>query len=342
MYITITPQRLTESFSQSAGDLVEYLEKENEGKSPDQQEFFFNQTNDIIDPHTVTEEIDGNAAKLKRTEPRFYSLTINPSARELQHIGNDPGLLKKYTREIMKEYAGGFDREINGRLITVNDIKYFAKIEYTRSFKGTDREIKENAPFIKKIAALENQIRKVGRGDEPGNLAALKKNLTDIKQKTPHKFNGKIIEQGMQKEGLQTHIHIIVSRKDASNQYSLSPGSKYRASEVMMHGKAVKRGFDRDRFFGRAEKTFDKMFEYNRNYVESYIARKILHKNPQRCYSHLKDLSVHERRIAFMLLNKAGIHIPHLNISPNQVSFALKHIRKALEIGSKSSSIGYW
>lgn len=30
----------------------------------------------------------------------------------------------------------------------------------------------------------------------------------------------------MSKEGLQTHIHLIVSRKDSSNSYSLSPESK--------------------------------------------------------------------------------------------------------------------
>lgn len=63
MYITITPQKLTKTFSQSAGELVAYLEKENREKSRDQQEFFFNQYNDGIDSITVTGEIDGNAAK---------------------------------------------------------------------------------------------------------------------------------------------------------------------------------------------------------------------------------------------------------------------------------------
>ena len=341
MYLTITPQKLTQSFSQSAGHLVSYLEKENEGKSPDQKEFFFSQYSDEVEPSIVTREIDGNSAKLKKTEPRYYSMTINPSKRELQHIDNDPQLLKKYTREIMKEYAVAFNREINGRLISVDDIKYFAKVEFQRTFKGTDREIKENSPFIKKIASLENQIRKVIWGEEAGNLNALKKELQYFQEKAPHKSNGKVIEQGMAKEGLQTHIHLIVSRKDASNSYSLSPGSKYRSSEVVMHGKIVKRGFDRDHFYGSAEKVFDKMFGYNRNYVESYEGRKALTKNPQKYYSHLKDLSVQERRIAFMLLNKTGIHVPYLNISPNQVSFALKQIKKALETGIRSSSIGY-
>ena len=91
----------------------------------------------------------------------------------------------------------------------------------------------------------------------------------------------------MQKDGNQSHIHIIVSRKDASNSVSLSPGSKYKASEVVMHGKQVKRGFDRDAFFAKAEKTFDKTFGYQRNYAESYQSKKDFVKNPKHYFSAL-------------------------------------------------------
>lgn len=41
MYITITPQKLGGAFSQSAGDFVNYLEKENQGKDPLDKEYFF-------------------------------------------------------------------------------------------------------------------------------------------------------------------------------------------------------------------------------------------------------------------------------------------------------------
>ncbi len=33
--------------------------------------------------------------------------------------------VKKYTREIMKDYASAFHREINGRAVTVDNIKYY-------------------------------------------------------------------------------------------------------------------------------------------------------------------------------------------------------------------------
>lgn len=69
--------------------------------------------------------------------------------------------LKKYIWEIMKEYAIAFNREINGRPIFGNNIKYFAKVKHQRHFRGTDGKIKENSPFIKRITVLEKQIRKV-------------------------------------------------------------------------------------------------------------------------------------------------------------------------------------
>ncbi|SRX76397.1 hypothetical protein AEQU3_03397 [Aequorivita antarctica] len=40
MYITITPQKLGDNYSQSAADFVEYLEKENLGLENENEEFF--------------------------------------------------------------------------------------------------------------------------------------------------------------------------------------------------------------------------------------------------------------------------------------------------------------
>ena len=33
-----------------------------------------------------------------------------------------------FTREVMKQYASSFNREINGRAVSSTDIKYFAKL----------------------------------------------------------------------------------------------------------------------------------------------------------------------------------------------------------------------
>lgn len=341
MYITISAQKLGGSYSQSAGDLVTYLEKENQGKGLLEKEYFFNQYDNEIRPYEVIKEIDTNTDRLKLKEPKYYSITINPSQYELKHIHNNPEKLKAFVREAMKDYASSFNREINGRPINVNDIKYFAKIEYQRTYKGNDVAIRENKVYSNQITHLENQLRKVKRGEITGNTRQIENEINKLKRDAPYKIKGQVIEQGMKKEGMQSHIHIIVSRKDASNSYSLSPGSKYKASEVMMHGKTVKRGFERDRFFQNSEKAFDKMFQYNRNYVESYAGRKTLSKDPKQYILSLRGLGINERKIAFEMIRQTGHQLPVLNLPQNNVGYAYKQLKKIIEVGIKSSSIGY-
>jgi hypothetical protein len=94
MYITITPQKLGDNYSQSSSDFVSYLEKENEGKSVDELEHFFNQYSEEISSSEVIKEIDSNTSKLKKTEPKFYSITVNPSQHELKRLQNHSEELK--------------------------------------------------------------------------------------------------------------------------------------------------------------------------------------------------------------------------------------------------------
>ncbi|MFS4493898.1 MobB family relaxase [Maribacter sp. 2308TA10-17] len=338
MYIAITPQKLGQSYSNSAADYVAYLEKENEGLEQENQEHFFSQTEDRISPDKVISEIDANTAKLKKTEPKFYSIVVSPSQRELKKIANNPEALKTYTRELMKEYAKSFYRE---KPVTVDQIKYFAKIEHERTYRGFENEVLENAPYRKQIAKLENDIRKVARGELEGTIKKLEQEITALRQAAPHQINGQMIVAGMKKEGNQSHIHIIVSRKDVTNTFSLSPGSKYKASEVEMHGKKVQRGFHRDQFFEKAEQTFDKVFGYDRNFVETYTAKKTLVKNPAMFRMLLGNLPTNEKALALKLLSKSGMRIP--SIPTNKVQLALKvfhRLRRGMQRAIESGSIG--
>ncbi|MDT0677912.1 MobB family relaxase [Autumnicola musiva] len=341
MYITISPQKTGGAFPKSSAGFVSYLEKENEGKSLENQEFFFNQEEDRVDPETVIQEIDGNTAKLKSSEPKFYSVTLNPSAYELKNVQSNEQL-KAYTREVMKAYAQSFNRDIDGRPVNVNDLKYFAKLETQRTYKGTDWKIKENQPYATRILKLKNEMRRIRQGEQSGNLKSLQQQMDKLEREAPHQLNGQRITQGMPKEGNQAHIHIIISRKDASNRYSLSPGSKYKASQVVMNGKMVQRGFDRDHFFKQAEKVFDQKFGYRRNFVESYQARKMFLQQPKNYLQQLAKLPTPEKRIAFRMLRAAGL--PNLpSIPTNKVQLALKtfkSLKRGVEIALKSGSIG--
>ncbi|WP_418603572.1 MobB family relaxase [Hwangdonia sp.] len=341
MYITITAQKLGGDYSQSSADFVEYLEKENQGLEQEEIGHFFNHYGNEIKAKEVVREIDGNTAKLKKKEPKFYSITVNPSKYELKKLQNSSEDLKRYTRAIMNDYAASFNREINGKPITVDAIKYFAKIEHQRTFKGTDKQVRENQPYASKILQLKTDIRKTEQGRLDGNIKKMKSEIAKLEAEAPHRQNGRRIVQGMKKAGNQSHVHIIVSRKDASNSVSLSPGSKHKASEVRMHGKIVKRGFDRDAFFTKAESTFDKTFGYKRNYAESYRSKKDFIKNPNLYFTTLLGLPASEKALAFKILAKSGV--PMASIPTNQVQLALKTIRylkRGVDIAIKSGSIG--
>lgn len=340
MYITITPQKMVGSYSKSCRDYVSYLEKENEMKD-NPEENFFDQYRDSVPPEIVIQEIDRNTARLGSREPRFYSITVSPSKYELQRLSNSSQDLQKYTRKLMEQYIKSFNRQINGKPMAVTDIIYFAKIEHQRCFKGTDRQVKENQPYASTILQYKNDIQKIQRGEKLGSIDDLTKQIKKLEEQAPHQQDGKRITQGMPKSGNQSHIHIIVSRKDASNRFSLSPGSKYRSSTTELNGRMVKRGFDRDLFFRNAEKCFDREFQYIRNYVEQYQSRKEFIRKPDLYFKKLLELPINERSIAIHILRENGLKLMP-NIPLNQAQFALKafnRLKRGLEMAARSGSI---
>ena len=89
MYITITPQKMGGNYSKSSADFVGYLEKENQDFEQEDLEYFFNQYGAEVSAEEVIGEIDRNTAKLEKTEPRFYSVTVSLSKFELGKLQNN-------------------------------------------------------------------------------------------------------------------------------------------------------------------------------------------------------------------------------------------------------------
>ncbi|RAJ89755.1 hypothetical protein LX87_05692 [Larkinella arboricola] len=136
-HINITTSA-TGSNAGSCSALVDYLEKENRLRTDQQPERWFNQQRADIQPSEVRQGIDGNTAKLKQTEAKFYLINISPSQKELQHIGNDPQKLKDYARSVMVEYAANFQKGLGP-----DDVKWYGKVEYNRSYKWTDSSVQQ-------------------------------------------------------------------------------------------------------------------------------------------------------------------------------------------------------
>ena len=136
-HINITTSS-TGSNAGSCGQLVEYLEKENNLKAEHKAELWFNQGRDDLRPYEVRQGIDANTAKLKQHEAKFYLVNISPSQKELAHLGNDPQRLKDYARGVMAEYAANFQKGLGPE-----DVKWYGKVEYNRGYKWTDDAVKQ-------------------------------------------------------------------------------------------------------------------------------------------------------------------------------------------------------
>ena len=181
--------------------LGNYLEKELDLQETPDAKIFFNEKGEFTKNEMVN-LLDSNVKGLRESDDKFYSLVVSPSQDELLHIGNDREKLKIFAELCMENYAQNFNlttKKGEQKSITSSGLVWFATIEQSRTFKGTDPEVKEGTK-----------------------------------------------KQGDLKEGLQTHIHITVSARDASMQTTLNPltSNKNRFSMISW-AKLNKASFDK-------------------------------------------------------------------------------------------------
>lgn len=253
MYVRIHGNRdYFKGNTQSCRDLVNYLGKENEEKGFLNQEQFFNQTNNSVESQYVISSIDNNKKGLKDKEAKFFMVTINPSERELKHLlkistnGKDIGHVSELNPAELERYN--------------NLIKNYTRQimdDYARAFNREDLTGKDLVYYGK----VEQERHFKG---------------TDKEVKEGRALSGEL------KPGLQTHVHIVVSRKDVEQKHSLSPLANSRgSSKHKLNGKSIKVGFDRDTFVKGCESQFDKMYQYQRKVENSYEYYKYI-SNPAR------------------------------------------------------------
>lgn len=253
------------NFSTSSAGMLEYLTKEEQSV---EQARFYNNERDNIKFEEAVKGIDENKGVHGNKVSKFYMINISPSKKELEHIDKLASdiakdypkenreqvkamayekMLKEYTTKVMDDYAKNFNR---GK--TVDDLVYFAKIEHKRTYKEYEKDVRFNENIDKKIKA------------EPSRKK-------EFQEEYKRNSKGKIIRQGQEKEGLNSHIHVIVSRYEKKGtqreKASLSPMSKARKSKGLNESKV---GFDRSNMSDKAEQSFDKMFRYKRQYNERF------------------------------------------------------------------------
>ena len=96
------------------------------------------------------------------------------------------------------------------------------------------------------------------------------------------------------KEGLQSHIHILVSRKDQTQRMKLSPLSNEKSTQRTIGKNSYKVGFDRKAWITQNEKTFDSLFNYKRKEIERFEVQ-----------NKLKNGTLKEREEAQLAISRA-------------------------------------
>ena len=205
--------------------------------------------------------------------------------------------LKAYTRNVMDEYAKNFNRDLNGKPLDKNDLVYYAKIETQRRYDGNtwDERLKSDFKHNYRVRTKASDLRLIG---EEAKAKEIEKEY--IKNKDGH-----VILPGNLKDGKNTHVHIVVSRRDKSQSISLSPMANSKGSQNKLNGKDVAIGFDRDNFKEKAEAAFDRQFDYARDRSEFYKTLKqgkaiekgaakfnTIVKDPEKYFSQLAESAI--------------------------------------------------
>ncbi|GAB4020611.1 DUF5712 family protein [Spirosoma koreense] len=142
-------------------------------------------------------------------------------------------------------------------------------------------------------SAMNEYAKNFGKGIESQDLVWFAK----IEQGRTYSHQDRSVQtgdvvRGQEKEGPQTHVHIIVSRTenltryqerkktgelDRKNPLKLSPATHHRNTNQ----GAVKGGFDRTAFKQAAEQTFDRQFNYERPLAETFHYANVMDKGSE-------------------------------------------------------------
>ena len=248
----------------SCSNLAIYLEKENEEldklikKSSSMNEIFqlenrkqgfFTASEINISTIDVISSIDNNKRKLGANDAKYFAPTISFSENELSHIA----FLATGKREITSVLElNSSELEQFNNLIREYGRK--AMDNYALNFNRQDKGVKSGADLVY-FGKIEHFRKFKGTDKEV--------------------VNGKEIS-GEYKKGLQSHIHIIVSRKDKTQILKLSPTCNEKQTNRKIGNNEYQVGFDRVKWINSNEKIFDEHFNYKRKELEKFENQNIL------------------------------------------------------------------
>lgn len=274
----------------SVYDLTSYLDKEKECSVG----FFTHDRTQII-PSEVILTIDQNHTKLTAKDAKFFMLTLNPSHEELcSVIGrsvNSRGELTPEERTKIETYL----RDLTRRSMDV----------YATQF---DRSSVRSAEDLLYYARIETKRIYKPTHD---NLET-----------------GSCI--GREKDGLNYHVHIIVSRKSKDGKVKLSPRALSKGNEWELEGRGiVKRGFSREAWSNAVQMEWYKM-------LGMHTELKSLQENDSiaRCAnSDLKELAEYKFTKASYVLHE--MHLRQYKVTRKGAKIVFRKGRDIFDIEAK-------
>ena len=159
--------------------------------------------------------------------------------------------LKKEGKEAGKDF---FNFHVNGTLPKDRPVYMVDNVLATGSTYVNAKEVIPDAKLAVYGINEDTQI-KLAKIDQLQNLKEL--NLP---------------KAGDLKPGLQSHVHIIVSRKDITNKIKLSPlaAQKNNMNKMPKGQEEAQVGFDRNKWTETCEQKFDQRFKFQRDLTDSY------------------------------------------------------------------------
>ena len=248
----------------SSASLVEYLEKENLDLDKLEEEAqkmemkmdyqsrkqdFFNHSRDNIGRIEVQSKIDSNIQKLGKEDAKFFSPTINFSEKELKHLAQ-----KVTGKNDVKNVGEMNTKEFKTYNNLIKDYAKKAMDNYSQNFNRQDKGLKNGSDLVY-FGKVEHQRKYKGTDSE------VQKNKA---------------KQGEFKPGLQSHVHVIVSRKDQTQKLKLTPTTNEKNTVRKIGGNQYRVGFDRKNWISQNEKLFDNLFKYKRQELEKFENQNIL------------------------------------------------------------------
>ncbi|WP_158729174.1 MULTISPECIES: DUF5712 family protein [unclassified Flavobacterium] len=210
---------------------------------------FFTSSETNVSAIEVISSIDKNKRKLGANDAKYFAPTISFSDNELNHIA--------------------FLATGKTDLTNVWDFNAVELEQFNTLIRAYGRKVMDNYALN-----FNRQQKGINAGSDLVYFAKIE-HFRKFKGTDKDVLNGKRIS-GENKEGLQSHIHFIVSRKDKSQRLKLNPICNEKNTNRTIGDNEYQVGFDRVNWIKINEETFDEHFRYNRKLLEKFENQNIL------------------------------------------------------------------